>query len=338
MPSKNSSASPPLPPLPSSLVAFVDVLGFTERVLNVRTQTQLDDIDQDMQAVQNHFDVDSEDEITREVHAASKKEVLAFSDCIVLSTSLQSELTQREGAFDALIGEVLALAISQASCIEDGVFVRGALELGPWHRAKNRLVSPALARAYHLERQAVVPVIRLSEDVTKFFRWHTHRYFYSDDYDPVPSSFLIYKDTGTGESFWFIDYLNLCINNLDWRDSPNRHKEYMAAAPSDRGPIMDAGYSNNVSRWLALHRDRIVTGYKSAKDARAKFKYRWLARYHNTIVQQYKPPLHVIRVLAREVPMPTNRFRIQPLPRRPRPTGKRVLDIRREQDKLAGAT
>jgi len=336
MPSEKSPAAPPLPPLPSSLVAFVDVLGFTERVIAIRTQAQLDAIDKDIEVVQGHFAADTDDATTLESHEISKKEVLAFSDCIVLSTSLQSELARREGTFDMLMGEILSLALSQASCINDGVFVRGALEIGPWHRAKNRLVSPALAGAYQLERQAVVPVIRLSDDVTRFFRWHTHRYFYSDDYDPVPSSFLIYKDSGTGLSFWFIDYMNIYINNLDWRDNQNRHREYMAAAPNDRGDIMDVGYHNNVRRWLALHRDRIVVGYKEAKDIRVKFKYRWLARYHNTIVHQYKPSLHVTRVLAREVPMPTDRFRIQHLPRRPKPTGDRLLDARREQGKLAG--
>jgi hypothetical protein len=335
---KNSSAAPPLPPLPSSLVAFVDVLGFTDRVLSIRTQAELDALDKDIERVQHHFAVDTDDEVTLESHEISKKEILAFSDCIVLSTSLHSDLAESQGTFDTLMSEIGSLAISQVSCIDEGIFLRGAVELGPWHRTNNRLISPAMARAYYLERRAVVPVIRLSEDVTKFFQWHTHRYFYSDDYDPVPSSFLIYKDALAGDSFWFIDYMNLCINNIDWCDSRARREEYLATPPEERGKVMDAGYENNVRRFLAAHRDRIVAGYKKAKVPGVKLKYRWLANYHNMIVKQYQGSLAATRVLGKDVPPPSQRYRIEKLPRRPKPDRERLLDIRREQDKLAGAT
>lgn len=195
-----------------------------------------------------------------------------------------------------------------------------------------------MARAYHLERKAIVPVIRLSEDVMKFFRWHTHRYFYSDDYDPVSSSFLLYKDTLTGESFWFIDYMNLCIANLDWRDSPARHKEYLSTSPEERGRVIDAGYQNNVRRWLEAHRERIVAGHKKAKDRSIVFKYRWLAKYHNMIVKQYKDSFATTRVLVKNVPVLSQRFIIKYLPRRPKPNRERLLEIRREQYKLTGAS
>src|ERR1051325_2414695 len=117
MPKKISQAgaTAPLPPLPSSLVAFIDVLGFTERVLRVRTEAELKSLEKDMEAVQDHFAVDTDDEITQESHEVSNKEVLAFSDCIVLSTSLDSELAQLQGTFDVLMSEVASLALSQTA-------------------------------------------------------------------------------------------------------------------------------------------------------------------------------------------------------------------------------
>lgn len=320
-------------PLPTSLVAFVDILGFTERVLRIETATELKALDKNIRAVQRHFEVGTIDPSTRESHQISRKEVLAFSDCIVLSTSLDSDLARSEGTFDALMSEILSLALSQASCLGDGVFVRGAVDLGFWHSARNRLISPALARAYRLEGDAVVPVIRLSEGAMKFFRSHTHRYFYSQDYDPVPSSFLIYKDMLTGQSFWFIDYMNVTINNLDWRPTPETHRQYMAAPPEKRSEIMNQGYQANVRRWLKFHRDTVLRSYQRAENSHVKLKYRWLAKYHNTIAGQYKFESRTVCIAARDIAPLGDRYRIDRLPRH-RASKSKMLAMLKEQQRL----
>jgi hypothetical protein len=317
-----------------NLVAFVDVLGFTERVLSIKSAKSLEALDNDVRAVQRHFDVNPDDPRIRESQEITEKQVLAFSDCIVLRASLNSDLITTQGSFDTLMGEVFSLAASQGACIADGIFVRGALDFGFWSHTDNRLISPALARAYKLEREAVVPVIRLSDSAIKFFRAHSHRYFYAKDADPFDSSFLSYSDTVTGQQFWFIDYMNLVINNLDWRVSRKTHDEYFATEPDERGQVIDRGYQENLRRWLNMHHDAILTGYKKSKDARVQLKYRWLAKYHNRTVDQYKPELGALRFTASQIATLGRRYQIDTPPKR-RNTKARILAMLKEQERLA---
>jgi len=212
--------------------------------------------------------------------------------------------------FVALMDEIVSMSLSQQSCVMKGTFLRGAIELGLWLSDKDnqRIVSPALIRAYHLERKAVVPVIRLGGIATTFFKSHMHRDAPSfDEHQPVSRSFLIYSDEQAGESFWFIDYLTVVI---DFWGTNLLRPGFAGNAKSARS------YKEIVLRFFKNHRNAVALGYKQANKDDVRFKYRWLARYHNSILDEYGILVRDVRISTREVPSLPDAYKIDSLPGR----------------------
>ena len=79
------------------MVAFIDLLGFSARVLGVKTEADLKAIEKDVRRVQRWFDFKTKDDGVREVQKLQSKKVLAFSDCLVVATPSFSELAASEG-------------------------------------------------------------------------------------------------------------------------------------------------------------------------------------------------------------------------------------------------
>lgn len=51
-----------------------------------------------------------------------KNGLLAFSDCIVISVPLRSDLAEHEGTFDVLMSELTSFAWAQGACVLRGIF------------------------------------------------------------------------------------------------------------------------------------------------------------------------------------------------------------------------
>ena len=143
-----------------ALVAFIDLLGFSERVLAVRSTDDLERLIDLIRTIRGHFDYQTSDPGTREAHAISKTEVLAFSDCVVVSIGLRSPATTTQGEFDIWGHDLLIMAHVQAVAVASGDFLRGGLDKGLWyHDHAGILVSPALVQAYRLEQSAEYPIL-----------------------------------------------------------------------------------------------------------------------------------------------------------------------------------
>jgi hypothetical protein len=132
-----------------SLVAFVDLLGFSDRVTSAKTPEDLNAIYQQILTVREEFEHEPPTE-KREVHRRFQKRVLAFSDSVVISIGSRSRAVEMMGDFDALGLELTLMAYAQGECTRLGYFLAGGIDLGPWAYTNDVLISPALVRAYQL--------------------------------------------------------------------------------------------------------------------------------------------------------------------------------------------
>jgi hypothetical protein len=278
------------------ITAFLDILGFGERVLRSKKISDIDDIVKNVRKIQAEFDFAPSDGTVREVHKYYKKTVLSFSDSVVVNVPLESDMTESQGTFDALMSEISGMAFAQGQCVTKGLFLRGGIDLGWWYRRGSTLVSQSLARAYKTEGTANVPVIALTADLYKFLSKHPHRGFYAEDIDPIRKSLRRYRADGpSGKvAFWYLDYISIYADSIDWITSRKQHQAYLAAAPNDKQQIMDDGYRKNLEAWFSRHARNIEQAHKRAGSESVRAKYVWLASYHNEVAPRYvKSPTSV---------------------------------------------
>jgi hypothetical protein len=107
------------------------------------------------------------DKFIKEEKKILGKSVLAFSDCLVISAPLRSQLADIQGTFDLLISELSSDAWAQGTCVLRGIFPRGDVDLGFWYRQKDTLISSAMVLAYRLEHAACVPMIAITPELQK---------------------------------------------------------------------------------------------------------------------------------------------------------------------------
>jgi hypothetical protein len=122
---RTAKQSADAPSAVEALVAFIDLLGFSERVLAVRSIDELGRLVDSIRGVRDHFDYQPSDPMTRETQRLSKTEVLAFSDCVVVSIGLKSPVTEAQGEFDTWGSDLLIMAHVQAVSVVSGHFLRG---------------------------------------------------------------------------------------------------------------------------------------------------------------------------------------------------------------------
>ena len=79
------------------VTAFIDILGFGDKVLEAQDIEDIREIDKGIKLIQNAFDFATKDDLAREVQKMHKTTVLAFSDCVVINIPLESDATKYEG-------------------------------------------------------------------------------------------------------------------------------------------------------------------------------------------------------------------------------------------------
>ena len=265
------------------VTAFLDILGFGNRVLTATSIKDVDDITADVKRIQREFDYKSTSNSVRKVQAAYKKTVLAFSDSVIVNIPLQSEMTELQGTFDAMMSELDELGTAQARCVNQGLFLRGGVDLGWWYRRGSTLVSQSMVRAYRTEGMADVPVIALTEDLYDFFAKHQARNHYSPDIEPIHRLLRPYQDACGNVKFWHLDYIKMFAEDIGWVTSKAQHTKYLNATEDEKDEIMAAGYTKNRDAWFDHHARTIEKAHALAASSTVKAKYTWLATYHNEV-------------------------------------------------------
>ena len=275
------------PKATEALVAFIDLLGFSEQVLAVHSADGLERLVNSVSTIRDYFDYQPTDPITREAQEISKTEVLAFSDCVVVSIDLRSAVTETQGEFDVWGSDMVVMAYAQGKAAASGRFIRGGLDKGLWFHDGGILVSPALVRAYRLETNAAkFPVLAISDSLYVFLRDHPGRRVYSVDLDPFPSMFRSFTDA-SGKKVHYLNYMELMLDDMDWQYDKKTVEAYRAAEPEDRDDIVREGIRKSWERFLRDHRDGIQAAHQAADNDQVKSKYAFLRGYHNEIVDKY---------------------------------------------------
>lgn len=267
------------------VTAFIDILGFGNKVLAAESIDDIKEIHKGVKLIQDAFDFETDDALTREVQEMHKTTVLAFSDCVIVNIPLESDATKYEGTFDPIMSEITSFAYGQGICCLNSLFVRGGLDLGWWYQEDATLISQSMVNAYKAEGAVSVPVIALTDRVFDYFSNHSHRDFYSEDYDPIPRVFRTVEIKG--KKHLYIDYMTICLEAVGWQRSNEQLNEYRLSSPEDKDKIMNEGYRNNIDEWLKTHSENIKRAYAEASDDCVKAKYEWLANYHNEIANNF---------------------------------------------------
>lgn len=248
---------------PNGITVFIDILGFSERVLNAKLE-DITEIERDISSVQTIFEhnleVNSRSKADFEMHQLSQKTVLAFSDCVVIHVPFTSAATNSDG-IAPIIGEINVLAISQAECIsEEGIFMRGAIDIGWWYQNKSTLISPSFIRAYRMECKVKYPIIAFTNDVFKYLLKQEQVENIGEKYPNVYLLKDIFRTEIMGENtIHYLDYINVVC--------------------------ADFSKLEDTEIWLSKHAKKIKIAHGKAPTT-AKNKYEWLANYHNEVVNE----------------------------------------------------
>lgn len=176
----------------------------------------------------------------------------AFTDNVVLGIPLVDQATRGEdeigNAFTSLPGYQLEMALG-------GFFVRGGLTVDAHYMHNDVVFGPGLVDAIGLEKKADVPRIILGPRARRYVLRQLDFYARVTE---APHNTVILVDS---DGRWFVNYL------------------------SETGPLWgllpDAGP-------LKIHADRISASLRDdTLSARARYKYEWLAGYHNWFCDQY---------------------------------------------------
>ncbi|UPG92746.1 hypothetical protein [Luteibacter aegosomatissinici] len=188
---------------------------------------------------------------------------------------------------ERILDELIGIADAQgSSLLGHGQVVSGALSLGWWRHGGGVVISDGLVRARALQMELQAPVIVIDERLFAHVRAHSFARNYGAEVDPVNNLFRRFEGTlrGSEVSFCHLDYIRICLEAVDWADTPERIEAYRAAPVGvARRAIVEEGYRASVSEWLLAHAASIVLAHRRAEpDARESLE--WLAAYHNAMV------------------------------------------------------
>ena len=274
----------------AGITGFIDILGFGDRVLSTTSIGGIDEIARRIKKIQSEFDFNTKNSLTKKDNAFSKRTVLAFSDSILVNVPFESEATEYHGTFKLIIDELVGFSHAQGKCTSDGIFLRGGIDTGWWYRSGSTLISQSLVGAYKAEGKANMPVIALTDQLFQYLLEHKDRGYPGIDDDSIERVLRPYdsEETSGRIKFWYIDYISLCVEYVQWPISRQQAIAYESASSEQSEKVMEQGYMENRCLWLERHARSIENAHASTSLDAAKKKYEWLATYHNEIASRYK--------------------------------------------------
>lgn len=238
----------------TSYCAFLDVLGFSERITESFKKNKGDELLQEFHKILseriNAFKKDTEDSLLY---------FKSFTDNVILAHPRFSSDMESEFAF-----VLWSLSEFQFEMARRGFFIRGGFSVGDLFVDANSVYGPALLEAYTLEsKKAVNPIVVLSDDAMGLVLHHCG--FYGGESAPQEQDVLVGPD-----GRFFINYLAESIDDTDypvvaWK-ALLEHKEQIERALKEckSAPAVFAKYA-----WLASYHNFFCDsvsqydGYKS---------------------------------------------------------------------------
>jgi hypothetical protein len=231
-----------------SYCAFLDILGFRERILAGERSGGSDELFQRFHSIlENRLKALSAE--CRETHMEMK----SFSDNVLIASPAISP--DMEFEFALIMWSLRAYQLEMAL---EGLFVRGGLSVGKLFVGPDNVYGKALIDAYELESKvSVYPIVTLSDEAMLCVNEHLK--YYAGDFAPQLRDVLV-----TSEGRYFINYLRECIIEGDEEESLDVKK-----LVTHRTRIEEALK-------------------ESQGNDRVHAKYSWLACYHNYFCESVK--------------------------------------------------
>lgn len=244
------------------LITYLDILGFQE-LIDTRSAGFISKVIRIVQDATRPAE-----RITKEYEVQYQN----FSDLCVIATPIKTggKSPKSKGL---LFDELLGLVHAQVELLNEGIFVRGAVTIGPLVRSYRVLYGPGLIAAYKSE-QAVArnPRIIVTPETFQEFKKEPALWAHDDLESELES---IDKLTSTDTyGVKFVDYLQAIEEEFDSPES-----EYPAFL--------------NQHKQLIEHN---LVKYCENKSVRAK--YAWLRQYHNLTVRRRFGPRESRRFLV----------------------------------------
>jgi hypothetical protein len=147
------------------VVAYIDILGFSEKIKNTIDKNTKEEIEPKTNKINNFFEniFETKRKIFQINNIESSRMISNFSDSVVISYLLEED----EGIFH-LFTDLLFLCIT---VILDGYLNRGAISSGKFHHSENnesiiKLYGPAMLSAYDMgENIAFYPRIVFEKEI-----------------------------------------------------------------------------------------------------------------------------------------------------------------------------
>lgn len=238
----------------TSLITFVDVLGFSELVRKL-----------DAQAISKILAA-FESANTPPLKSKYNPKLIQFSDSLVRVRRIDSKSNIKRPS-SILFSELIALVFAQIELISQKILIRGGMTLGNIAIEHGNVFGPAMIDAHEIESKfAIYPRIALSpfligEAKANHLLWKMHH--------TAEDELASYKELISCDSdgIWFVDYLRASSNNL-----------------------LDS--QEHVILFFESHKSLILDGFKQLQGlTSASSKYLWLAAYHNRTVRRCKSHL-----------------------------------------------
>lgn len=239
--------------LRNSVVAYLDVLGFTGLVRNAKENGSSQQLFAEFQDALNEASIGLRD-VAEDFNFKARHKFRIFSDCILIGYPIGDSFhggTFREElkGLDAFSNVFNTLYFIQSQLVNRGFFVRGAITVDELYMDERTIYGIGLIDAYESEqRQAKYPRIILTKSAEAMFDKIDKAF--QDQNDTNYLKKYLYKDS---DGLLFINYLE-SINIADY-------------------PFLDV---------LEKHKEVIENKLKEYKDKPDILeKYVWAAKYHN---------------------------------------------------------
>jgi hypothetical protein len=239
------------PQLKNSIVLIADVLGFSNLVMESFENGTLDStLGRVWEALVPRLRRLNEPSVPQ---LGRPFELKVFTDNVVIGWPIQHG---GEAEFGSV---VMVAAYYQLELALDGLFVRGAMDIGPAYIDRYFAFGPPVIASHQLEtNKARYPRIVLSEKLEALICKYLQ--YYADPLQSGVNSELLRDADG----MLFIDYLNVVITGADTIDF------------------------TEVRELLLRHGQSIVQQVgKHTTESTVKDKFQWAANYHNYVVEHY---------------------------------------------------
>jgi len=276
------------------IVAWIDILGFSQMIQHAKSDAEMRAAYHKLLFVQEQFGsvTASEDpDTTQQINVDYGRAVVALSDGLVVTASLNAKARQVMTPYDLLMSFIGEILEAQANCAANGIFLRGGISIGPYYYDNKVLLSPALIRAYKLETErASYPAIIINRTDVEALRRLPGIRRYAPDAEPSQSYFLPFKSPAQkkGERFYFLHYLGFLSHpdNHEWHCKADRER-FAKSSGKNRSRIFTASHRKTAAYFMWRHKKHLIAAFSKASSERVRVKYRWLMAYHAKTILRY---------------------------------------------------